>query len=180
MTCGPRPVPALWACRRSPRRRSMGRPRGAAGLPCPQDVRPPGPRGGSGLTRRGGSSGLGPPDWLDACLSSTACGRPVVSLDYEDRTDFEDADRGFVDTLDPLTITDAGGRTVFDMTGFSFLQKDRPESVHPSLFRQSQLCWKNGLYEVTDGIYQIRGFDLSNMTLVEGESGVIVIDPLIS
>ena len=52
--------------------------------------------------------------------------------------------------------------------------------MNPSLWRQSQLTAKQGLYEVTDGIYQVRGLDLSNMTLVEGDTGVIVIDPLIS
>ena len=55
-----------------------------------------------------------------------------------------------------------------------------PATVHPSLWRQSQLTAIHGLFEVADGIYQIRGMDLSNMTLVEGETGVIVIDPLIS
>ena len=57
---------------------------------------------------------------------------------------------------------------------------DCPDTVHPSLWRQSQLTANQGLYEVTEGIYQVRGFDLSNMTLVEGDTGVIVIDPLIS
>lgn len=69
---------------------------------------------------------------------------------------------------------------VYDVTGYGFLTGECPETVNPSLFRQAQLCWKNGLYQVTDGIYQVRGFDLSNMSLVEGDSGVIVIDPLIS
>jgi alkyl sulfatase BDS1-like metallo-beta-lactamase superfamily hydrolase len=101
-------------------------------------------------------------------------------LPFEDRTDFENADRGFIGTLDPLTITATDGRVVFDSTGYAFLAGDCPETVNPSLFRQAQLCWKNGLYQVTDGIYQVRGFDLSNMTLVEGGTGVIVIDPLIS
>ena len=57
---------------------------------------------------------------------------------------------------------------------------DCPDTVSPSLWRQSQLITRQGLYEVTEGIYQIRGFDLSNMTLVESDHGVIVIDPLIS
>ena len=52
--------------------------------------------------------------------------------------------------------------------------------MNPSLWRQAQLCVKNGLFEVTGGIYQVRGMDLSNMTIVEGDTGVIVIDPLIS
>lgn len=103
-----------------------------------------------------------------------------MALDYSDRTDFDNAERGFIATLEPLTIKNADGRIVFDLSGYSYLDEPCPESVHPSLFRQAQLCVKNGLFEVTDGIYQIRGFDISNMTIVEGDTGVIVIDPMIS
>ena len=99
---------------------------------------------------------------------------------FEDRTDFENADRGFIATLDPVTIVAADGRVVFDLSPYSYLDGDCPETVNPSLWRQAQLCRRNGLFEVTDGIYQVRGFDLSNMTLVEGVHGVIVIDPMIS
>ena len=69
---------------------------------------------------------------------------------------------------------------MWDNDAYAFLEGDCPDTAHPSLWRQSQLCAKQGLYEVTDGIYQVRGLDLSNMTLVEGDTGVIVIDPLIS
>ena len=103
-----------------------------------------------------------------------------MTLDFEDRTDFENAARGFVATLDPVTFSNAEGRVVFDLVPYDFLSGERVETVHPSLWRQAQLCVTNGLFEVTDGIYQVRGFDLSNMTLVEGDTGVIVIDPLIS
>src|SRR3954462_306791 len=99
---------------------------------------------------------------------------------FEDRTDFVNADRGFIATLDPVTITAADGRVVFDLSPYSYLDGECPDTVHPSLWRQAQLCRRNGLFEVTDGIYQVRGFDLSNMTLVEGVTGVIVIDPMIS
>ena len=60
------------------------------------------------------------------------------------------------------------------------LTGDAPTSVHPSLWRQSQLCAKQGLYEVVEGIYQVRGLDLSNISFIEGDTGIIVIDPLIS
>lgn len=103
-----------------------------------------------------------------------------MTMDFTDQTDFENADRGFITTLDPLTIKNADGRVVFDLSGYGFLDDECPDTIHPSLFRQSQLCRRNGLFKVTDGIYQIRGFDISNMTLVEGDAGVIVIDPLIS
>jgi alkyl sulfatase BDS1-like metallo-beta-lactamase superfamily hydrolase len=103
-----------------------------------------------------------------------------MAPDLADRTDFANAERGFVDTLDPVTITGADGRVVFDLAPYSYLAADGADTVNPSLWRQAQLCLKNGLFEVTEGIYQVRGFDLSNMTLVEGDTGVIVIDPLIS
>jgi alkyl sulfatase BDS1-like metallo-beta-lactamase superfamily hydrolase len=103
-----------------------------------------------------------------------------MSGDINDRVDFDNADRGFVATLDPMIVENAAGEVVYDMEAFGFIRGDAPETVHPSLWRQGQLTSKHGLYEVTDGIYQIRGFDLSNMTLVEGDDGVIVIDPLIS
>src|SRR5690242_15197142 len=98
---------------------------------------------------------------------------------FEDRTDFENAARGLIDAGDPVTITNSEGRVVFDMGQYAYLDADCPDTVNPSLWRQAQLCAVHGLFEVTEGIYQVRGFDLSNMTLVEGESGVIVIDPLI-
>ncbi len=69
---------------------------------------------------------------------------------------------------------------VWDNDAYAFLAGDCPATVHPSLWRQSQLRARQGLYEVAVGIYQVRGLDLSNMTLVEGDTGVVVIDPLIS
>ena len=99
---------------------------------------------------------------------------------YADRRDFEDAARGFVGALEPGVVRAADGRVVWDNDSYSFLEGEAPETVHPSLWRQSQLVAMQGLYEVTDGIYQVRGLDLSNVTFVEGRTGVIVIDPLIS
>ncbi|WP_217245660.1 alkyl/aryl-sulfatase [Streptomyces sp. AC602_WCS936] len=101
-------------------------------------------------------------------------------LPFEDTTDFENADRGFVGALAPAVVTADDGRVVYDNDAYAFLKGDCPDTANPSLWRQAQLCAKQGLYEVTDGIYQVRGLDLSNMTLVEGERGVIVVDPLIS
>ncbi|WP_204071884.1 alkyl/aryl-sulfatase [Planotetraspora phitsanulokensis] len=98
----------------------------------------------------------------------------------EDRTDFEAADRGFVGTTSQETIKDARGRVVWDFGAYAFLSGPCPDTAHPSLWRQSQLTAKHGLYRVTDGVYQVRGFDLSNVSFVEGERGVVVIDPLLS
>lgn len=99
---------------------------------------------------------------------------------FEDRTDFENADRGFVAALVPGTVTDEDGRVVWDADAYAFLDADCPATAHPGLWRQSQLCARQGLYEVTEGVFQVRGLDLSNMTIVEGRDGVVVVDPLIS
>lgn len=104
----------------------------------------------------------------------------MSALPFQDRTDFEDADRGFVGALEPCVVKDAKGRVIWDNDAYAFVQGECPETANPSLWRQAQLVSKQGLYEVTDGIYQVRGLDLSNMTLIEGDTGVIVIDPLIS
>ena len=102
------------------------------------------------------------------------------SLPFNDTSDFADAGRGFLGALEPCVITAADGRVVWDNDAYGFLEGQTPSSVHPSLWRQSQLCAQQGLYEVVDGIYQVRGLDLSNITFVEGDTGIIVIDPLIS
>ncbi|WNG81739.1 alkyl sulfatase dimerization domain-containing protein [Mycobacterium sp. ITM-2016-00316] len=101
-------------------------------------------------------------------------------LPFEDTRDFEDADRGFLGALEPCVVTAADGRVVWDNDSYGFLADDAPDSVHPSLWRQSQLCAKQGLYEVVPGIYQVRGLDLSNISFIEGDTGIIVIDPLVS
>jgi alkyl sulfatase BDS1-like metallo-beta-lactamase superfamily hydrolase len=98
----------------------------------------------------------------------------------DDRSDFDDANRGLVAALEPCVIRNAAGDVVWDNDSYAFLAGDGSPTVHPSLWRQSSLVAKQGLFEVTDGIYQVRGFDLSNITFVEGDTGVIVIDPLIS
>ncbi|MGP8121648.1 MAG: alkyl/aryl-sulfatase [Xanthobacteraceae bacterium] len=103
------------------------------------------------------------------------------TLPFADRQDFTDAERGFLGTLPDATIAHATGRAVWDMAGYAFLGNDHaPDTVHPSLWRQAQLNCRHGLFEVVPGIYQVRGFDISSMTLIEGARGVIVIDPLIS
>jgi alkyl sulfatase BDS1-like metallo-beta-lactamase superfamily hydrolase len=103
-----------------------------------------------------------------------------MTADFSDRTDFDNADRGFLATIEPMSITGGDGRVVLEMDAWSFLDAERPPTANASLWRQSQLNSRHGLYEVTEGIYQVRGFDLSNMTLIEGERGIIVIDPLVS
>ncbi|MEU5110780.1 alkyl sulfatase dimerization domain-containing protein [Streptomyces longwoodensis] len=98
---------------------------------------------------------------------------------FHDDQDFDDARRGFMGTAQQSVVGDAEGRTVWDLEAYGFLAEDCPDTANPSLWRQSRLCSDHGLFEVVEGIYQVRGFDLSNMTLVEGERGVFVIDPLL-
>jgi alkyl sulfatase BDS1-like metallo-beta-lactamase superfamily hydrolase len=98
---------------------------------------------------------------------------------FDDDQDFDDVRRGFLGTARESIVGDAEGRTVWDLEAYGFLAQDCPDTANPSLWRQSRLCSDHGLFEVVEGIYQVRGFDLSNMTLVEGERGVFVIDPLL-
>ncbi len=104
----------------------------------------------------------------------------VDGLPFADSRDFADADRGFIGALQPGVVEAADGRVVWDSDAYGFLIGDAPTSVHPSLWRQSTLAAKQGLYEVVQGIYQVRGLDLSNVSFVEGDTGLIVIDPLVS
>ena len=115
-----------------------------------------------------------------AAVIEEAHRRHMQSLPFEDDADFRNADRGFLAALSPCVITAADGRVVWDNDSYAFLDGPAPSSVHPSLWRQSTLNAKQGLYEVVPGIYQVRGFDISNITFIEGDTGIIVIDPLIS
>ncbi len=102
-------------------------------------------------------------------------------LPLNDDQDFKDAQQGFIATLPKMVIKKTDGSVVWDLTSYDFLdQKKAPVSVNPSLWRQATLNRFNGLFKVTDRIYQIRGFDISNMTIIEGDTGLIIIDPLIS
>jgi len=104
----------------------------------------------------------------------------LSNLPFTDTADFTNADRGFIAALEPCVIKAADGRVVWDNDVYSFLSGEVPPSAHPSLWRQSQLVAKQGLYEVVEGIYQVRGLDLSNISFIEGDTGIIVIDPLVS
>jgi alkyl sulfatase BDS1-like metallo-beta-lactamase superfamily hydrolase len=105
----------------------------------------------------------------------------VKTLPFGDRADFEDAKRGFVATLPDGVIPGPGGKPAWDTKPYGFLQRDEvPATVNPSLWRQAQLNAINGLFKVTDRVYQVRGLDLANLTIIEGDSGLILIDPLLS
>jgi alkyl sulfatase BDS1-like metallo-beta-lactamase superfamily hydrolase len=94
--------------------------------------------------------------------------------------DLEDARRGLVAPFDPPLVEDERGRVVWDLRSYAFLDGEAPATAHPSLWRQSRLTRIAGLFEVAAGVYQLRGFDLSNMHVIEGERGIVVVDPLVS
>ena len=99
-------------------------------------------------------------------------------LPLADRADYEDAQRGFVATLpDGVIPGSPGAPTVWDLKPYDFLKADQSSAtVNPSLWRQSQLNLANGLFKVTERVYQVRGFDIANITIVEGDTGLIVTD----
>lgn len=102
-------------------------------------------------------------------------------LPFADKRDFEEQKRGLIATMPDMTIKADGGHVAWDMEQFQFLDRqDDFDSIHPSLVRISKLNNNYGLYEVIPGIYQVRGFDLSDLTMVRGRTGWIVFDPLVS
>src|SRR6185312_6451358 len=131
-----------------------------------------------------------------SCMTRTADGEtpkaasaPVMArhaatrqaLPFSDTSDFDDAARGFLGTLDHARVLSAQGRVVWSLEPYGFLSDaDAPPTVDPSLWRQSRLNMHHGLFEVVPGVYQVRGLDIANMTLIEGDRGVIVLDTLTS
>ncbi len=104
----------------------------------------------------------------------------AAALPPDGSEDRAEAERGLVARFEPARVEDADGRVVWDLDSYAFLEGEAPETAHPSLWRQSGLNRIAGLFELAPGFYQLRGFDLSNMHIVEGEQGIVVIDPLIS
>ena len=110
-------------------------------------------------------------------VTTDANARVADELPLADQQDFEDAQRGLIASEPDLKIEGPGG-TLWDMPSYDFIQGDAPASVNPSLWRHARLNNFHGLFKVTDGIYQLRGYDVSNMSLIEGQTGWIVVDPL--
>lgn len=104
--------------------------------------------------------------------------RTRSELDFSDRRDFDDAQRGFIATLPDAHIERDSGGVAWSQRPYGFLRGDAPDTVNPSLWRMAQLNGTHGLFEVTERIYQVRGFSLANVTFIEGDIGIIVIDPL--
>jgi alkyl sulfatase BDS1-like metallo-beta-lactamase superfamily hydrolase len=106
-------------------------------------------------------------------------------LDFADDQDFKDARRSLLASLpEPVVIKNSEGKPVWDLAQYAFVgvteRDDAPESVNPSLWRMAKLNMIHGLFEVVDGVWQARGYDLSVMTILRSNSGYVVIDPFIS
>lgn len=131
---------------------------------------------------------------ITACLSQPllAAGGPVApsaqtaasnaavlqTLPFSDRTDFESVSKGLIAPFESQ-IKDAAGKVIWNVNAYDFLAEEKaPESVNPSLWRLAQLNAHAGLFEVSPKLYQVRGLDLANMTIIEGDEGLIIIDPL--
>ncbi|POA19949.1 alkyl/aryl-sulfatase [Pseudomonas sp. FW300-N1A1] len=141
------------------------------------------------LSHRGLLAGL-----IAACLAQSvaAAQAPVAAspmtaasnaavlkqLPFSDRTDYESVNRGLIAPFtDPIKTAD--GKVIWNMQSYAFLDKDQaPDTVNPSLWRLAQLSAHAGLFEVSPRLYQVRGLDLANMTIIEGDDGLIIIDPL--
>ncbi|MGK2956605.1 MAG: alkyl/aryl-sulfatase [Solirubrobacterales bacterium] len=106
----------------------------------------------------------------------------IDQLPFEDKRDFEEATRGFIAPLADGPVLKPNGDWVFDPHRLNFMEEgsEAPDTVNPSLWRQGSLVSKGGLFKVVDRLYQVRNLDVSNLTIIEGDTGLIVVDPLIS
>ena len=101
-------------------------------------------------------------------------------LPFEEQGDFVDVDRGFLAAIEDDAIRNAKGDVVWSIEQYDFIEGDAPETVNPSLWRQSKLAARHGLFQVTDDVYQVRGYDLAVMSIIRGDTGWIIVDPLTS
>ena len=102
-------------------------------------------------------------------------------LPMTDTQSFEDARRGWVADLPRGAITRASGAPVWNLAAYGFLaEEEAPDSVHPGLWRHARVNMVTGLFKVTERMYQVRGIDIANMTIIEGDTGLILVDPLVS
>ncbi|GAN00451.1 alkyl sulfatase [alpha proteobacterium U9-1i] len=114
-------------------------------------------------------------DATRAANAATAQALPLADVEDEDF-----ARRGFVAAWEQPQIRTADGRVAWDFASFNYLRGDAPETVNPSLWRHARLLALSGLFRVSERVYQVRGFDVSNMTIIVGDGGLIVVDPLTS
>jgi alkyl sulfatase BDS1-like metallo-beta-lactamase superfamily hydrolase len=132
--------------------------------------------GNSGGEAGENAQGLSAP----SSYTSAANQKLAKSLPKDDGSDLEAAKRGFIASRDDslAAITNLQGEVVWNLDEYSFIEGEAPDSTNPSLWRQASLNNIHGLFKVTDRVYQVRGFDLANMTIILGDSGWIIVDPL--
>ena len=115
----------------------------------------------------------------DAAAATVAANEEMArTLKLDDAQDFEDARRGFIARPEGKILSADGSTVLIDFDAYKFVDGKAPPTVNPSLWRHAVLNAQIGLFKVTDGIWQLRGFDIGNMTLIEGKTGFIVVDPL--
>ena len=119
-----------------------------------------------------------PPEGVATDATRAANAAVAERLPIGDQSDFDDASRGFLAAIEEDAILAEDGSVVWSIPQFDFIEGEAPATVNPSLWRQSGLAAKHGLFEVADGIWQVRGYDLSVMSIIEGETGWIIVDPL--
>lgn len=125
-----------------------------------------------------------PVSHLDAARDAEAATRAAnaamaAKLPFSDTRDFEAAGRGLIAPVPDGSIVTPSGTTLWNLGEYAFIDGElAPATVNPSLWRMARLNMANGLFKVVDGLYQLRGFDIANMTVIEGEQGLILIDPL--
>jgi alkyl sulfatase BDS1-like metallo-beta-lactamase superfamily hydrolase len=127
---------------------------------------------------------LAPAGWCAAAPASSytaaANQRVYHQLDFSDEQERKFAEKGLIEAPQALEIKDANGRVVWSQAAYDFLKNKAPDTANPSLWRNAQNNHVCGLFEVMDGIYQVRGYDMSNITFVRGDTGWIVFDPLMT
>ncbi len=143
----------------------------AALTACGETAKPPTPTPGEAAADANGFSA--PTTHTQASQAAVAAALPL-----DDPQDFEDAKRGLVASDPNLVVPGPDGKPIWEPKSFDFVQGAAPASVNPSLWRQAKLNGIHGLFKVADGLYQVRGYDVSNMTLIRGKTGWIIVDPL--
>lgn len=124
--------------------------------------------------------GLTPAQKAATQFTADANEQVYALLDFEDKSEFDNATRGLIASPEALEIRNEEGRLIWSQKAYDFLDGDAPSTANPSLWRNTQLNHIYGLFEVCDGIYQVRGYDLSNITFIKGDTGWIVFDPLMT
>ncbi len=134
----------------------------------------------SNPTEFGGTPPVSPNPATDTTIAANQA--VLNELPFDDTSDYDDVSRDLVASLPDTVLKDNKGNTIWDPTKYDFIVNgsDAPDAVNPSLWRQAQLVNTSGLFKVTDRLYQVRNYDLSNLTIIEGDTGLIIVDPLVS